>query len=726
MKRFSDIIHRLDVLRLLQRTKQMNLNPSRLWKGIRLETRTSTRYRLIFFFLLVSLVPLTIVGLLTFFSSRQVIQSNITQFSIDSLSQIKVNLELKLKTYEDMTQQFMTDQSANQLVEDYAGAATEADQLIKIRDLQTYLLNYTVTDPNLSTVILSAPKQEAVFGADVPWKDGTNFKKSALYSRIIRNKGGAVWGTVSGELRSTLPMVVIGREISNLYTGKKLGVIAFFINENFIDQTINFNFYESNSGDKNDKNYYLAVDGQGRIISTPLQYKDEIGKSLSQVMSNPAELKLLLRGEVTQGSFTGQLHHQQVLVTYKSLNNGWHLLSVAPISFLVNTTRVVGLVVLILGLIAGAFAIYVSFRVTAGISQPLNQVMEAMKRAEDGDLTVRVNIDSKDEFGKLGNSFNHMVVMISQLLVNTKEAIDAVVRHSKEMAESSDQSATSSESVARAMSDISKGTMEQTSETEKSSQKMTELANEIDNVVFKAAEVEMISSSTKTLSFRSKDAVQQLIAKSKETNGITNTIIKDIGDLNSSAGRIREITGMIGDIAEKTNLLALNAAIEAARAGEAGRGFAVVAKEVNKLAAQTQDAAQTIETILQTIQTKSNVSAKNADQAHIIVEDQMSAVTTAEQSFDEIIAAMDNVVSRMGEMSKMVQQMSDFKEQTLQSIINISSISEETAASAEEVTASTEEQTGIAAQLKQKAEELQRMAETLVESIASFRTIDSE
>ncbi|HEX7712648.1 MAG TPA: methyl-accepting chemotaxis protein [Bacillota bacterium] len=725
MKWLSDTINRLGIRRLLQRIKQTKITPRTLWTAIQFEARTSTRYRLIFFFLLVSLAPLIIVGLITFISSRSVIQSNITQFTIDSLVQVKVNLELKLKTYEDITQQFMSNQSANRLVEDYAKATTEIDQFSKIHDIQTYLLNYTVTDPNLGTEVISTSQRETYFGTGLTWKNGRNFKKSSIYRRITQSKGGAVWGTVSGNLSGNGRLVVVGRDISNLYTGERLGVLAFFISENFIDQTINFNYYESDSGNKNDKNFYLVIDDQGRIVSAPLQYKGEIGKSLGGLMGNPARLRSLLQGEITQGSFPGKFNHQQVLVTFKSLNNGWHLLSMAPASFLVNTTRVVGLVVLILGLISGVLAVYISFKVAEAISRPLNQVMEAMKRAEDGDLTVRVAIDSKDEFGKLGTSFNHMVAMISQLLVNTKGAINAVVRHSKDMAESSEQSATSSESVARAMSDISKGTMEQTSETEKSSQQMTELANEIDSVVFKAAEVEMISDSTKALSFRSKDAVELLIIKSKETSEITNTIIKDIDELNSSAGQIRDITAMMEDIAEKTNLLAINAAIEAARAGESGRGFAVVAKEVNKLAAQTQEAAQTIETILQTIQSKTNVSTQNADQAHVIVEDQMSAVATAERAFDEIIAAMDDVVSRMGEMSKMVQQINNFKEQTLQSIVNISSISEETAASAEEVTASTEEQTAIAGQVKQKAEELRLMAETLVESVERFQIADA-
>jgi len=271
------------------------------------------------------------------------------------------------------------------------------------------------------------------------------------------------------------------------------------------------------------------------------------------------------------------------------------------------------------------------------------------------------------------------------------------------------------------MGDISKGTMDQINEVEQASLSMGELANDIGTVVSKAADVEIITDKTKDLSLRSKEAIINLINKAKDSAEITNLVVKDIEDLNASAVEIGNITEIIAGIAEKTNLLALNAAIEAARAGEAGRGFAVVAKEVNKLAVQSQTAAQAIEDLLQVVKTKTNSSAKNIDRAHIIVDEQADAVQMAEDAFEAIIHSMDDVIERMTEMSVFVQKVDSFKEQTMQSILSISSVSEETAAAAEEVTAASEEQSSIANQIQHSIGELRATAEHLVALIAKFK-----
>ncbi len=183
---------------------------------------------------------------------------------------------------------------------------------------------------------------------------------------------------------------------------------------------------------------------------------------------------------------------------------------------------------------------------------------------------------------------------------------------------------------------------------------------------------------------------------------------------------ILKITDVITGITEQTNLLALNAAIEAARAGEAGKGFAVVADEVTRLANQSKESARMITNIIKDILTKTKVTAQTSEQAHVIVEKQMDAVSSVRVSHDEIIIALDGITKRILDIITAIKEIDSLKNQTINSIMVISSVSEETAAATQEVLASTEEQTAISEQVKTLAVKLHNLAENLVELTNSF------
>jgi methyl-accepting chemotaxis protein len=122
----------------------------------------------------------------------------------------------------------------------------------------------------------------------------------------------------------------------------------------------------------------------------------------------------------------------------------------------------------------------------------------------------------------------------------------------------------------------------------------------------------------------------------------------------------------------------------------------VVAEEMNKLASQSRAVAIIISDTVKLIHSQSVVSADSSEQVHLVIGEQITSVLAARDAFDEIVKALDGIIERIFGMTDKIKQINDFKEKTLNSIMAISSVSEESAASSEEVLASTEEQTAIA------------------------------
>ncbi len=233
---------------------------------------------------------------------------------------------------------------------------------------------------------------------------------------------------------------------------------------------------------------------------------------------------------------------------------------------------------------AFAFSFWFINRYIIGV---LHGISSSAEKVAGGDLTVKVEAKTGDEFGELAADVGKIIKTMQTVLGDISSRTVNILKETAHL------SLFGKDVALRVDKDLERTTTAAAS-TEEMSSTVGDIARNI-NVASQAAE------RAKTASSQGKDMIDQTVSSIGEVNVQIEKASGKVKDLSEFSKKIDEIVDMIKDIADQTNLLALNAAIEAARAGEQGRGFAVVADEVRKLAQRTANATSEINNILGSI-----------------------------------------------------------------------------------------------------------------------------
>jgi methyl-accepting chemotaxis protein len=216
-------------------------------------------------------------------------------------------------------------------------------------------------------------------------------------------------------------------------------------------------------------------------------------------------------------------------------------------------------------------------------------------------------------------------------------------------------------------------------------------------------------------------SVQGLTESAQSTTAITQSVIAAIEELEEQSNSIHKIVQDINEIAEQTNLLSLNATIEAAHAGDAGRGFAVVAEEIRKLSDQCQSSAGKISDMITEIIGKTRGVVDIARQAEDVIGSQTDAVENTTNSFKMIDQQVESLLRALGTISANVEEMNSSRNETLEAIEMISSVSAETAACTTSVFDSAGTQLKAVQELEQASEQLRNRSDRLLEIMGAFQ-----
>ncbi len=247
------------------------------------------------------------------------------------------------------------------------------------------------------------------------------------------------------------------------------------------------------------------------------------------------------------------------------------------------------------------------------------------------------------------------------------------------------QTTTAVETIAEGVGEESAGTVRIVSMTNEAV-KTVEKANRLSN------ETRELSNDMKSAVAENSNGIKQMIEQMETIDNAVGAALSNVSELQMSMDKINNSLLNITTIAEQTNLLALNAAIESARAGEAGKGFAVVADEVRKLAEMSEKTVKEVFEIIEMVNSATKITFEKVSNGKGAVETGNTVITHVKGNFEQLERFSGEINDRVEKEDGMLSEISSAFTNILAQLENISSISEEHAASTEEILASIEEQ----------------------------------
>jgi methyl-accepting chemotaxis protein len=330
------------------------------------------------------------------------------------------------------------------------------------------------------------------------------------------------------------------------------------------------------------------------------------------------------------------------------------------------------------------------------LNRTVQEVNTVLAEMAGGDMTTRISTEYKGDFSNIKDSINQLGAALESALNEVAEVVSATASAANQISSSSEEMAA--------------GAQEQTSQAGEVATAVEEMSQTIlENSKNAAATAETAKQSKLTAEAGGK-VVQETVRGMERIAKVVRTSAETVKALGKSSDEIGEITGVIDDIADQTNLLALNAAIEAARAGEQGRGFAVVADEVRKLAERTTKATKEIAGMIKQIQKETAGAVGSMEEGTHEVDTGIALVDEAGSSLREIVDTSQRVTDMVMQIASASAEQSTAAEQISKNVEAISAVTAQTAMGTQQVA--------------KAAEDLNRLTTQLNELVGRFRLGD--
>jgi len=688
----------------------------------------------LFVFFFVSIVcAVILVGMISYSVSKNAMETKVAEVSTQSLQQTSEKLDYLLNFYENISVQLILDQNLMSdlsyrlnLIESGTTEnrmATEGKIFEKLKQAATTNGVYIhLFDEKTYTQLDTGRDYISAFFTSNNGNVKIDFYKP-YFEQIIAGNGKVSWlGAIEkGEEGKEVNYISMGKMIKTkagnylLFIEFKEDVIAGALANSALGTGQMPELVESNGElvyyDKTDVK--IAESKDVTIDATSDVKTDEASeKRTHSNITIPANKQAELDGSFIEGD--------SLIVYSTSDRTGWRLEQTIPIKDL--TKGISSILTVTLLNIAGAIIISIILGIIIArmIGRPIKEIGSLMEKVEQGNLSVRMNVQRKDEIGTLGESFNKMADNVARLISRTNGALDYVLATSNQLQEVSKQMDISAREISIATDEIARGADELSTQSEGGSTHALAIQDEMVVLVQNNVDMQQQAVAVKDESRSGIIQMNLLLQKTNDGEQLTKGTVDRAEKLMDSTKEIRKILVLLDDIAKHTNLLSLNAAIEASRAGEHGRGFMVVAKEIRQLADQSRGSIIIVSEIIGTIvgEIEQTVQAMNA--SYPIYQEQISVVKRVDTIFKTVDDRMNDFVEKIEHASYSVNNLQTAQTTLSEMILHVSATAEQSTAISEEVASTSSNQLSISEDLVQTSQRLNELSIELKEILSEF------
>ncbi len=355
------------------------------------------------------------------------------------------------------------------------------------------------------------------------------------------------------------------------------------------------------------------------------------------------------------------------------------------------------------------FVLLITAFFSNSMTRPIFRVVAGLKDVAEGegDLTARLEINSRDEVGDLAYWFNTFIEKLHRIIKNIAGKADTLNLASSALSDLSERMSDGTEQLSAKANAVASSGDEMSSNMESVAAAMEEASTNISMV---ATSVEEMTATINEIAQNSEKARTITGEAVSRAQNVSNKVDR----LGNAAQEVGKVTDSINEISEQTNLLALNATIEAARAGEAGKGFAVVADEIKELARQTAEATQEIKEKIDGIQGSTSETISEIGQILTVINDVNEIVSAIATAVEEQSVTTREIAGNVTQASSGIQEVNENVSQS-------SLVSREIAGDIAEVNQTTGEISDSSSQMKQNAKELSKLANELKDMVSRFK-----